>query len=141
MRAFLMLPAVALVAAAPAPEDEALGQIEAALSASAKGWNAGDLDRYMAIYAPDATYMVKQGVVQGKAAIADRYRPAFVPGGNARGKLEFGTLGYRSLTPAMVMFYGKWTLTKPDGTSDSGTTSLLFERRKEGWRIIADHSS
>ena len=131
--------ALALIAAAPglAP---AQAQLMAAMQGSAAGWNAGDLDRFMAVYADDATFVTKNGVLRGKAAIADRYRPSFVGGGNARGQLSFQPLAFRTLGPAVQLLIARWTLTGGP-TPQTGLTSLVFERRPVGWRIVADHSS
>lgn len=131
--------ALALVAAVPALSGPQ-GQVMAAMEASAAGWNAGDLDRFMAVYADDATFVTRDGVVRGKAAIADRYRASFAGGGNTRGKLGFEPVAFRTLGPAQQLLIARWKLT--GGVKDeSGMTTLLWERRPAGWRIVADHSS
>jgi uncharacterized protein (TIGR02246 family) len=127
--------APALVAAAPAGPQAA---VEAALADSVAGWNAGDLDRYMAVYAADATYVAPDGLVQGKAAIAARYRPAFA---GPHAKLDLRVLAIRTISEAHELVFAQWRLTDAAGAVKQGPTTLLFERRKEGWRIIADHSS
>jgi uncharacterized protein (TIGR02246 family) len=117
--------------------------VAAAMDDSKAGWNAGNLDRFVAVYAPDATFVTEKGLVQGRAAIADRYRPSFAGGANKRGKLSFETLGSRSVGPVHFLLWARWTLTPvdPAGKVETGMTTLLFERRSEGWRIISDHSS
>ena len=130
--------ALTIVAAAPASPQV---QVTAAMASSAAGWNAGDLDRFMAVYAGDAIYVTKAGLVQGRAAIADHYRPSFVAGGNSRGMLSFDTLGYRTLSAVHVILFARWRLMPAGGVEQTGMTTLVFERRKEGWRIISDHSS
>jgi uncharacterized protein (TIGR02246 family) len=126
-----------LIAAAPAGPQ---AQIIAAMTASAAGWNAGDLDRVMAVYADDATYVTRTGVVQGKAAIAARYRPSFASGANTRGRLSFEPVAFRTLGPAQQLLIARWRLTGGE-KDESGYTTLLWERRAAGWRIVADHSS
>jgi len=117
--------------------------VAAALDDSKAGWNAGDLDRFVAVYAPDATFVTAKGLVKGRAAIADRYRPSFAAGGNTRGKLGFETLDSRSIDPVHLLIWARWTLTPADpaAKAETGMTTLLFERRPDGWRIISDHSS
>lgn len=134
-----LLPLVALIAAAPAPSGPQ-AQVMAAMAASAAGWNAGDLDRFVAVYADDATFLTKDGVLRGKAAIADRYRPSFAGGGNTRGRLSFEPVAFRSLGPAQLLLIARWRLTGA-AKAESGMTTLLWERRPAGWRIAADHSS
>ena len=40
-----------------------------------------------------------------------------------------------------VAFCLSLPLDYPGGKQDSGVTSLLFERRAAGWKIVSDHSS
>lgn len=135
----ILLAPVALIAAAPATDEAARAGILAAMAASAAGWSAGDLERFMAIYADDAVYVTAKGLVRGKAAIAARYRASFTGGGNARGRLSFGETSFRRIDATHELMWARWTLT--GATSETGMTTLLFERRREGWRIVSDHSS
>ena len=131
----------AIEAAAPVRGDEAA--ILAAMADSAAGWNAGNLDRFMAVYADDAVYVTGRGLVRGRAAIAATYARSFAGGGNPRGRLSFGDTAFRRLDPAHLVLWARWTLTPAvaAGKVETGMTSLVFERRREGWRIVADHSS
>ena len=131
--------ALALVAAAPALSGPQ-GQLMAPMEASAAGWNMGDLDRFVAVYAADATFVARDGVLRGKAAIADRYRPSFANGANTRGKLSFEPVAFRTLGPAVQLLIARWKLTG-GVKEESGITTLVWERRPVGWRIVADHSS
>jgi uncharacterized protein (TIGR02246 family) len=131
------LVAVALLAAAPFTPQAA---ITAAMTDSAAGWNAGNLDRFMAVYADNAIYVTTGGLVRGKAAIADRYRPSFTNGGNARGRLSFRMLGDRRIDATHHILFAQWILMGGVETT-SGMTTLVFERRGASWRIVADHSS
>lgn len=133
-----MLLTIAVVAAAAATPQAA---IESAMIESAAGWNAGDLARFTAIYAPDAVYVAGDKVVRGKPAIAERYARSFANGGNTRGRLGFQPLAWRPLSAVHVLHVARWTLTPDGGAPQTGLTTLLFERRKDGWKIIADHSS
>ena len=138
MRA-LLLPLIA-TAAAPAPLPGVQGQIMAAMTASAAGWNAGDLDRFMAVYADDAVYATRDELLRGRAAIAARYRPGFAGDRNLRGRLSFEPLAFRTISPAHQLVVARWRLT--GGVKDEqGLTTLLWERRPAGWRIVSDHSS
>ena len=139
-RMLTMLAPVMLAATAPAAAPEAM--ILAAMTDSAAGWNAGGLDRFMAVYADDAVYVTGKGLVHGKAAIADRYRKSFVGTGNARGRLTFVEPVFRAIDPRHELMWARWVLTPVGGANgETGMTTLLFERRAEGWRIISDHSS
>ena len=142
MGRWMLLPAAAITVAA-APAETAQTAILRAMMDSAAGWSAGDLDRFMAVYAPDAVYVAAKGLVRGKAAIADRYRPSFVGGGNARGRLTFADMQFRRIDPTHELMWARWNLQPSDPAAkiSSGWTTLLFERRTDGWRIISDHSS
>lgn len=131
--------AAASVAAAPTqvPAETAIRQT---MAASAAGWNAGDLARFMAVYADDAVFVTPKGLLRGKDAIAAKYRPSFRGVGNARGALSFAFIEMRGIDPRHVMLFARWTLTGPS-TTESGMTTLVFERRGTAWQIIADHSS
>ena len=136
----LTMPPV-IEAPAPVRGDEAA--ILAAMADSAAGWNAGDLDRFMAVYADDAVYVTGRGLVRGKAAIAATYRRSFAGAGNVRGRLGFDEAAFRRLGATHLILWARWTLTPAaaGGKVETGMTSLVFERRREGWRIVADHSS
>jgi len=135
---------VLAAAAAATPATVAQSQILAAMADSAAGWNEGDLDRFMRVYseAPDTSFVVKDAVITGKAAIAARYRPRFTPEGAAkRGRLSFGTLRFTLLDPRHALLVARYRL-KVHGVADqTGPTTLLFVRERAGWRISADHSS
>ena len=114
--------------------------IEAALERSAAGWNAGDLARFVAIYAPDAVFVTKAGLLRGRATIADHYRASFVGHRNVRGRLGFTILQRLPIDPAHVLVLARYHLAGV-GAGQDGPTTLLFERRRDGWHIVADHSS
>ncbi len=139
----VMIHNVMISAALVAPAASPLAEVEAALAQSGAGWNAGSLDRFVSIYAKDATFVGKDGLVQGREAIAARYRPSFADGANKRGKLTFQTLGHRDISQVHILLFARWTLTPTDpaAKAETGMTTLLFERRPDGWKIIADHSS
>jgi uncharacterized protein (TIGR02246 family) len=139
------LPLAAVVISAPAsaqsPEQAA---VEAAMAASAAGWNSGSVDRFMAIYsdAPETSFVTANGLVRGKAAIAERYRQHYNFDDPAkRGTLSFRTLDFRLLDPTHALYVAQYLLTYPDGKTATGPTSLVLRKEKTGWKIIADHSS
>lgn len=134
---------IALIAAAATlAAQQALAPASAvreAMAASAAGWNAGDLDRFMSVYADDAVYVTAKGVVRGRAAIAARYAPTFKRGGNTRGRLAFQPLVEREMGARHRLLVARWTLT--GDKVETGMTTLLFEWRGAEWKIVADHSN
>ena len=138
----LPVPPIMMAIAAPVPDAAAHAAILAAMADSAAGWNAGDLDRFMAVYADEAVYVTGKGLVRGRSAIADTYRKSFAAGGNTRGRLSFVQPAFRSVGPAHMVLWARWVLAPAgEAKGESGMTTLLFERRREGWRIVSDHSS
>ncbi|HXH16222.1 MAG TPA: SgcJ/EcaC family oxidoreductase [Sphingomonas sp.] len=137
---YLMLPAAMTLAAAAPAQAPAEAGIRQVMEASAAGWNAGDLARFMAVYADDAVFVTPKGLLRGKAAIAAKYRPSFRGSGNARGTLSFAFLEVRAIDQRHAIVFARWTLNGAKKT-ETGMTTLVFERRGAAWQIIADHSS
>lgn len=111
---------------------------------AAKGWNAGDVDRFMASYsdAPETSFVTAEGLVRGKAAMLEQYKTKYDFADPAkRGVLTFETLDFRPLDKGHALYVARWTLTYSGGKTASGYTSLVMAHEAAGWRIIADHSS
>lgn len=135
----LWMVGLALVAADPAER-----AIDAAMAQSVAGWNAGDIDRFMAVYSDDAatSFVAGDGLVRGKQAMAARYRAKYDFSDAAkRGALTIDRLDYRRLGAGYALYIGRYTLRYPDGHSASGPTSLVLHQEAGGWKIVADHSS
>ncbi|MES2057643.1 MAG: SgcJ/EcaC family oxidoreductase [Pseudomonadota bacterium] len=142
IKAAFGLAAVMLVAPQTAtPAEETRAEVMAAMGDSAAGWNQGDLVRFTAIYADQASFVASNGLVRGRKDIMARYAPRFVAGAK-RGTLSFEQLDFRLLDANHALLIARYRL-KFEGEKDqSGPTSLVFERQaKKGWLIIADHSS
>lgn len=133
-------PVAVMVQATAVPAERA---ILAAMADSAAGWNAGDLDRFVAIYADDAVFVTAKGLVRGRLAIADRYRASFADGGNRRGRLTFTDPVFRRIDARHQLLWARWRLVPadPSAKAEAGMTTLVLELRPEGWRIVSDHSS
>ncbi|WP_084581102.1 YybH family protein [Sphingomonas azotifigens] len=135
----MLLLGLFLVVAEPAQVE-----IDAAMAQSVAGWNAGDVDRFMAVYADDArtSFVAGEGLIHGKPAMIARYRAKYDFADPAkRGTLTIDRLDYRSLGPDYALYIGRYTLRYPDGHSASGPTSLVLHHEAGGWKIIAEHSS
>ncbi len=146
MRYGLVLAGAVATLASPIAAREAAPQraIERAMAASAAGWNAGDVDRFMGVYsnAPETSFVTADGLIRGKPAMIARYRARYnFEDAAKRGALTFRTLDFRLLDPAHALYVARYQLSYPGGRSDSGVTTLVFRKEREGWKIIADHSS
>ncbi len=133
--AMIALAPVAVHAATPAADPAEAG-VRAAMLDSAEGWNRGDLSRFVRIYSPDAVFVGKSGVTRGKTAITQNFQRSFTGDGNSRGQLRFDFLEWKRLGERRFLI-ARWNLSG----GESGMTSLLFEHRADGWKIVADHSS
>lgn len=149
MRGAWLLPLLLVVAgckegAADTSAPVAKAAIEAAMRDSAAGWNMGDLERFMGIYADDpaTSFVTKDGLIRGKSTIAARYAPSFRSGGNARGTLDFEFLDFRMVGTGHALLSARYRLAPAaaGGEIVQGPTTLLFRRTHDGWRIVADHS-
>lgn len=118
--------------------------IQSVLDASGAGWNAGDLDRFMACYqdAPTTSYVSGMRFALGFSAIRQMYAERFAGGKAAMGELSLEILDLRMLDAKRAYVVGRFHLHRDTaaGGDVSGLTTLLFDRTPTGWRIIADHS-
>ncbi len=124
-------------------------QIQAAMEDSADGWNAGNLDAFLAVYANDegTSFTGAKGIERGLAPIRARYAAnyadQFSPGERPkRTALTFRFEDFQLIGKTHAHLIARWTLTPAaGGTVLTGMTSLLFRREAKGWKIVADHSS
>lgn len=145
-----MLSGIAGVAAwaAPAAADAKTANaprqaIQAVLDDSARGWNTGDLDRFMACYERGAatTYVSSGKVVIGFDAIRATYGARFAGGKGTMGTLSLAIIGLRAIGTDHAYVIGRFHLRGLNaGTDIEGLTTLLFRRSGGTWRIVADHS-
>lgn len=147
-----LLTLLMLFAALPAAAQQQSGpraQIEAAMAGSAQGWNRGDLDAFLDIYAddPGTSFTGSKGIERGLAPIRARYAKnypgQFGPGDRPkRTLLSFVFEDFQLIGTTHAHLIARWTLTPAAGAAvQTGMTSLLFRRTVSGWKIVADHSS
>lgn len=136
----LLLTACALQA--PRPVADPTPEIQALLEASARAWNAGDLEGFLITYARDSatTFLTSGGLTHGYDAIRARYAPRFEPGAT-RDSLRFADLHVRSLGPTHALVTARYVLRRGDAVTADGPFTVVLERRTEGWRMIHDHTS
>jgi ketosteroid isomerase-like protein len=123
----------------PAPKAEAA--IRAVLDAQRDAWNRGDLEGYMDGYdrSPDTEFVGGDSISRGWQTVLDRYKRNY----NSRekmGVLTFSDVEVTMLSKDAALVLGRWRL-KRASDEPHGTFSLLFRRKKAGWRIVHDHSS
>lgn len=126
---------------APPVSEPAADAIRAVLTAQQAAWNRGDLPAFVAGYwnSPELTFSGTAGITRGYSGVLERYQKAY-PDKAAMGELEFSGLEIRSLGPDAALVLGHWHLKRSRGDA-GGVFSLVFQRFREGWRIIHDHTS
>lgn len=150
-RAAALAAAVALAGCvrpkAAGPPTPASAEAEAArrgalalLAHGAAAWNRGDLAGFMSDYAPNATFVTKDRVLQGVTEIQARYAPRFAPGG-VRDSLYFQDVQVDLLAPDALNAIAYYVLQRGDSITARGPTSLVMRRIGGRWYIVHDHSS
>ncbi len=115
-------------------------QIEAVLDRSAKAWNGGNLDAFMASYedSPQTTSIGAQTIVHGVANIKAGYARHY--GKRVTGRLSFTDLTVRPLGPDYALAVARFHLAMPNGKHSTAPFSLIFHHHADrGWLIILDH--
>lgn len=139
----ILIPATAIVAPMQAaqPTSDRVAA-EALMANAAASWSAGDMARFLSIYADDATFINGTEVLRGRAAMAAHYEKAFDFADPAkRGNLSFEIKDFRMLPGDHAAMIVQYTLAYPTDDAVSGLASLVLRKSDRGWRIIADHSS
>jgi uncharacterized protein (TIGR02246 family) len=115
-------------------------EVRAEFERSVAAWNAGNLDGFMAIYAEDATFALRDSFLTGAPAIRAFYAPAFAPGGD-RPRLTMEELTPEVLALDVVLIRGIYRTNAGRELIGRGTTSLILRHLAGRWRIIHDHST
>lgn len=127
-------------------------EITAMLRASARSWNAGDLDAFVDDYldSPEMTFVGGSDVVRGREEVRARYEASYWAPGVERDSLRFEELEIRPLGDRHALALGRYVLYRPpaDSTTATGRFSLVLRRMGDGndgddreWKIVHDHSS
>lgn len=118
--------------------------IRAVLDAQTVAWNKGNLEEFMQGYwrSPKLTFYSSSGKRAGYDAVLERYRKTYQAEGKEMGKLAFGDLVIELLGKKAAFVRGRYELTMSDGKKLSGSYTLVLRLfKKEGWKIIHDHTS
>jgi ketosteroid isomerase-like protein len=104
-------------------------------------WNSYQLEDFMSCYWENDSlcFIGKSGLNRGWQKTLDNYKKSY-PDTAAMGHLKFENIEFLPLSPAHAYVIGKWSLFRVEDTL-SGHYSLLWQKKQEGWKIIADHSS
>ncbi len=106
-----------------------------------ESWNNGDIDGFMQTYwkSDSLMFIGKSGVTYGWKNTLNNYKRGY-PDTAAMGKLSFTLINIKKLSRKYYHVIGKWHLTRTAGNLQ-GHFTLLLQKIKGKWLIIADHSS
>ncbi|HVT98818.1 MAG TPA: nuclear transport factor 2 family protein [Acidobacteriaceae bacterium] len=117
--------------------------IRRVLADQQSAWNRGDIVAFMQGYSdsPQTTFIGKT-IQHGYQMILARYRRKYGSRA-AMGELMFSDLDVRMLGDEHAVVTGHFHLTRAaaGGGDAAGMFSLIFEKEKDGWKIILDHTS
>jgi ketosteroid isomerase-like protein len=111
------------------------------LHSQTQSWNKGNIDEFMSGYWQNDSLMFvgKGGVTYGYQNTLNNYKKNY-DNSAKMGKLFFEILKLKKLSADYYWVLGKWFLKRTIGDV-GGHYTLLFQKIKGRWMIIADHSS
>jgi uncharacterized protein (TIGR02246 family) len=133
--------------------EQARASVEAVLREQAAAWSRGDLEAFVARYAPDARFVAADGVTSGRDAVLARYRQRYADK-DAMGTLTLEPLHVRDIWGPEVSALGdaeagnvhsvsvvaRWTLDRSGQPPTTGLTLLVFRRDGGRWWVVEDAS-
>jgi uncharacterized protein (TIGR02246 family) len=123
---------------------QAEADIRAVLNAQTEAWNKGNLEEFMKGYwrSPKLTFYSAGNKRAGYDAVLERYRKTYQSEGKEMGQLGFSNVEVEMLGKKAALVRGRYELTLSDGKKLGGIYTLVLRQfKKEGWKIIHDHTS
>lgn len=104
-------------------------------------WNNGDLETFMSGYWKNDSllFIGSNGPAYGWQKTLDNYKKTY-PSKEKMGTLEFSDITVKPLGKDYAFVFGKWKLIREKDTPN-GVYTLIFQKFKEGWKIISDHTN
>ena len=116
--------------------------IRSILEQQVAAWNRGDLDEFVASYAPHCTLVGRTIAETTRAQVLAHYRSKY-PSRGTRGKLAFSGLAVQQIEARVAAVTGHWDLRRnaANGGPVGGVFSLVLELLDGQWQIVLDHTS
>ena len=104
-------------------------------------WNNGNIDGYMQGYWKNDSllFICSKGPTYGWQKTLDNYKKSY-PNKEKMGILEFSDVQVKILGKKHAYVFGKWKLVRTND-SPNGIYTLIFQKFKNGWKIISDHTN
>ncbi|KAA5533478.1 DUF4440 domain-containing protein [Taibaiella lutea] len=111
------------------------------LAKQSAAWNEGNIEGFMKGYWENDSLMFigKKGLTYGWKNTLNNYKKSY-PDARAMGQLTFTIIKLKPLSNQYQEVIGKWHLKRDDGNLE-GHFTLLFQKIKNNWFIVMDHSS
>jgi ketosteroid isomerase-like protein len=128
------------LAADPTTDDQVA--VRKVLDDQVAAWNKGNLEAFMAGYwnSDDLTFYSGKEKRQGWKETLERYRLRYQGEGKEMGTLKFSELTVQPLGSGYAIVKGRWEL-KLSKENVGGLFTLIFQKTKDGWKVIHDHTS
>lgn len=143
LKLFLFLIVVAVSIAAQSAQQKAQIEVEvlAVMTDQSAAWNRGDLEGFMTGYWKSDKLVFASGdrITRGWQATLDNYRKTYGTK-DKMGELTFSDIEVNVLSKDAAVVLGSWSL-KREKDNPKGKFTLVFQKQKDGWRIIHDHTS
>ena len=103
-------------------------------------WNKGDIESFMNGYwkSDSLLFIGSKGPTYGWQKTLDNYKKSY-PNKEKMGVLEFSDIQVKMLGKYYAYVFGKWKLIRQND-SPNGIYTLVFQKFKDGWGIISDHT-
>jgi uncharacterized protein (TIGR02246 family) len=121
-------------------QNSAEAQIRALFETTAVGWNEGNLEKYLSVYTKDATEMLATGPAGGVEAIEKTMKEGFWKTGRPIQNLRYENVVVRMLGKEAALVTGKYVLSGADKPDRTGWFTSVWQKTKNDWRMIHDHS-
>lgn len=104
-------------------------------------WNRGDIDGFMQGYWKNDSllFIGSKGPNYGWQKTLENYKKSY-PNREKMGILEFSDIQVKPLGKKYAQVFGKWKL-KRTTDGPNGIYTLIFQKFRDGWKIISDHTN
>lgn len=104
-------------------------------------WNKGDINGFMKGYWKNDSllFIGSKGPTYGWQKTLDNYKKSY-PNQEKMGVLEFSDQKVKMLGKNYAYVFGKWKLVRANDTPN-GIYTLIFQKFRDGWKIISDHTN
>lgn len=104
-------------------------------------WNRGDMAGFMEGYwrSDSLQFIGANGLTYGWATTLKNYQKSYSTP-EKMGKLAFTEVRVKPLGGKYALVTGRWTLVRKDDDAPAGIYTLVFQKFKDGWKIISDHT-